>query len=122
MEKKPLTESEKITMKCVWDLGNGARLAHILSVANSRYHRKWKAQTASTFLGKLVSKGYLEQYREGRYYCYRILVDKEEYRCKELAESVRFWEDDDMCAFASVLLDERTFSLEQREVLKKVIK
>ena len=37
MKVKGLTESEKITMKCVWNLGDGTRLAHILAEANGRY-------------------------------------------------------------------------------------
>lgn len=122
MEIKALTESEKIIMKCVWDLGDGARLSRILSLANDKYDKEWKAQTVSTFLGKLVLKGYLEQYRKGRYYCYRILVDKKAYRCSELADNIRFWDDGDISFFISVLLDERTFSSKQREELKKAIK
>lgn len=73
MRAKPLTESEKITMKCVWDIGDGARLSRIMTLANDKYGKEWKPQTVSTFLGKLVRKGFVEQYRDGRYFYYRIL-------------------------------------------------
>ena len=62
MRAKPLTESEKITMKCVWDIGDGARLSRIMTLANDKYGKEWKPQTVSTFLGKLVRKGFVEQY------------------------------------------------------------
>ena len=118
MQIKAVTESEKITMKCVWDLGDGTRLAHILALANEKYGKDWKSQTVSTFLGKLVLKGYLDQYRDGRYFCYRILISKSDYRCHELAREMHFWDDGDMELFASELLNEQTFTQQEREILK----
>ncbi|HBI62605.1 MAG TPA: hypothetical protein DDY31_15580 [Lachnospiraceae bacterium] len=122
MEIKALTESEKVTMKCVWDLGDGTRLAHILALANEKYGKDWKSQTVSTFLGKLVLKGYLEQFRDGRYFCYRILISKTDYRCQELAREMHFWDDGDMELFASELLNEKTFTAQEREILKAAMK
>lgn len=121
MEIKPLTESEKITMKCVWDLGDGTRLAHILARANDMYEKDWKSQTVSTFLGKLVLKGYVDQYRDGRYFCYRILISKRDYRCHELAKDVQFWNDGDIQAFADELMDKKTFTEKEREKLRAAI-
>ena len=123
MKVNGLTESEKITMKCVWDLGEGARLAHIMEVANSRYKKNWKPQTVSTFLGKLVRKGFLEQYRDGRYFYYHILVSRHDYRCRILRDDLDFWDDGDVDEFVSELMDKKTFSIAQRtEILKMVSK
>ena len=123
MKVNGLTESEKITMKCVWDLGEGARLAHIMEVANSRYKKNWKPQTVSTFLGKLVRKGFLEQYRDGRYFYYHILVSRHDYGCRMLRDDLDFWDDGDVDEFVSELMDKKTFSIAQRtEILKMVSK
>lgn len=123
MKVNGLTESEKITMKCVLDLGEGARLAHIMEVANSRYKKNWKPQTVSTFLGKLVRKGFLEQYRDGRYFYYHILVSRHDYRCRMLRDDLDFWDDGDVDEFVSELMDKKTFSIAQRtEILKMVSK
>lgn len=123
MKVNGLTESEKITMKCVWDLGEGARLAHIMEVANSIYKKNWKPQTVSTFLGKLVRKGFLEQYRDGRYFYYHILVSRHDYRCRMLRDDLDFWDDGDVDEFVSELMDKKTFSIAQRtEILKMVSK
>lgn len=116
-----LTESEKITMKCVWDLGDGARLAHIMNMANDKYGKKWKPQTVSTFLGKLVRKGFLEQYRDGRYFYYRILIDKHEYRTQMLKDDMEFWDDGDMELFCKELLDRKTFTPKERRILKEKV-
>ena len=121
MRAKALTESEKITMKCVWDLGDGARLAHIMGLANEKYDKDWKPQTVSTFLGKLVGKGFVEQYRDGRYFYYRILISKHEYRTQMLKDDVEFWDDGDMNLYCNELLDKKTFSAKERQILKEKV-
>lgn len=121
MRAKALTESEKITMKCVWDLGDGARLAHIMGLANDTYKKDWKPQTVSTFLGKLVRKGFLEQYRDGRYFYYRILIDKHEYRTQMLKDDMEFWDNGDMELYCKELLDKKTFTAKERRILREKV-
>lgn len=121
MRAIPLTESEKITMKCVWDIGDGARLSRIMTLANDNYGKKWKPQTVSTFLGKLVRKGFLEQYRDGRYFYYRILIDKHTYRTQMICDDVEFWDDGNLEVFCSELMDENTFSAKERRQLKELV-
>lgn len=116
-----LTESEKVTMKCVWDIGDGARLSRIMTLANDKYGKEWKPQTVSTFLGKLVRKGFLEQYRDGRYFYYRILIDKHVYRTQMIRDDVEFWDDDDLEIFCSELMDKKTFTAKERKQLKSFV-
>lgn len=118
MRAKPLTESEKITMKCVWDIGDGARLSRIMTLANDKYGKEWKPQTVSTFLGKLVRKGFVEQYRDGRYFYYRILIDKHTYRTQMIRDDVEFWDDDSLEMYISELFDKKTFTAKERKQLK----
>ena len=121
MRAKPLTESEKITMKCVWDIGDGARLSRIMTLANDKYGKEWKPQTVSTFLGKLVRKGFVEQYRDGRYFYYRILIDKHTYRTQMIRDDVEFWDDDSLEMYISELFDKKTFTAKERKQLKSLI-
>ncbi|MCR5202140.1 MAG: BlaI/MecI/CopY family transcriptional regulator [Lachnospiraceae bacterium] len=112
-----LTDSEAIIMKCVWDLGDGVRLAFIMDLANKKYDKNWKPQTVSTFLSKLVKKGFIEQYRYGRYYYYKILISKHAYRTRLIREEVLFWENGNVMNFCSNLLDDNTFSDEDKKEL-----
>lgn len=121
MRAKPLTESEKITMKCVWDIGDGARLSRIMTLANDKYGKEWKPQTVSTFLGKLVRKGFVEQYRDGRYFYYRILIDKHTYRTQMIRDDVEFWDDDSLEMYISELFDKKTFTAKERKQLKRLV-
>ena len=121
MRAKPLTESEKTTMKCVWDIGDGARLSRIMTLANDKYGKEWKPQTVSTFLGKLVRKGFVEQYRDGRYFYYRILIDKHTYRTQMIRDDVEFWDDDSLEMYISELFDKKTFTAKERKQLKSLV-
>ena len=121
MRAKPLTESEKITMKCVWDIGDGARLSRIMTLANDKYGKELKPQTVSTFLGKLVRKGFVEQYRDGRYFYYRILIDKHTYRTQMIRDDVEFWDDDSLEMYISELFDKKTFTAKERKQLKSLV-
>ena len=121
MRAKPLTESEKITMKCVWDIGDGARLSRIMTLANDKYGKEWKPQTVSTFLGKLVRKGFVEQYRDGRYFYYRILIDKHTYRTQMIRDDVECWDDDSLEMYISELFDKKTFTAKERKQLKSLV-
>ena len=92
-----------------------------MSLANYKYKKDWKPQTVSTFLGKLVRKGFLEQYRDGRYFYYRILIDKHEYRTQMLRDDMEFWADNDMELYCTELLDKKTFTPKERQVLRDKI-
>ena len=114
-------ELNRYTMKCVWDIGDGARLSRIMTLANDKYGKEWKPQTVSTFLGKLVRKGFVEQYRDGRYFYYRILIDKHTYRTQMIRDDVEFWDDDSLEMYVSELFDKKTFTAKERKQLKSII-
>ncbi len=89
--------------------------------ANDKYGKEWKPQTVSTFLGKLVRKGFVEQYRDGRYFYYRILIDKHTYRTQMIRDDVEFWDDDSLEMYISELFDKKTFTAKERKQLKSLV-
>ncbi len=89
-----LTQAEQIVMKAIWDLGEGSRLEFILHLCITKYNKKWKQQTISTYLKKLVDKGFISSYRNGRYIHYSINISLEDYRKELLLFETSFWYDD----------------------------
>lgn len=75
-----VTECEQLIMKVVWDAGEELSLMEIMQRANDKYYMNWKPQTVSTFLARLVRKGYLKHHRQGRVFLYQILIPFKEYR------------------------------------------
>lgn len=89
MEK--LTACEELVMKTIWDAGEELSLTEIMQRVNEKYHKEWKPQTVSTFLGRIVRKGYLRSYRQGRVFFYQTLIPMEEYKGQQANEFVEFW-------------------------------
>lgn len=106
-------------MKTIWELGDGTRLAYMVEKANENYGLNWKPQTASTFLNKLVLKGYVSPYREGQYIHYTILIQEEDYLAQVIRQEVEFWYEGDACAYADALFHSKEFSKEELAALKE---
>ena len=86
MKYEKLTESEEAVMKAIWDCTKEPELSDVVDRVTDVYGKDWKPQTVSTFLAKLVRKGYLKMKREGKKYTYKILVAEEAYRKERLKQ------------------------------------
>lgn len=72
MELQELSRCEQIVMAEIWRQGSvdlRTLLVHLLRKGN-----EWKPQTVSTFLVRLVNKGYLIPHRQGRNTVYEPAV------------------------------------------------
>lgn len=86
-----LTNSETLVMKVIWKSSEVLSIQDILKEVNRCYGKDWKIQTVSTFLSKMVKKGYLDMQRRGRYFFYYPLVTEDEYGKKEITKCVEVW-------------------------------
>lgn len=118
-DKMQLTESEEIVMKCIWDIGDDMCLSQIMEFTKE-YGKDWKSQTVSTFLSKLVLKGFIDPYRKGRYFHYKVLVTEKEYKSAKLSRYIAFWNKDDIESFTEDLCN--VLSKEQKTMLAKKVK
>lgn len=103
MQLKNLTACEQLIMKTVWDAEKELGLMEITKSVNAAYHKDWKPQTVSTFLGRLVRKDYLESHRQGRVFYYRILVPQEDYLREMTEQFIAFWYQGNVEAFLASL-------------------
>ena len=86
-----LTAKEVQIMKCLWDADEKITSSEITRRTNEKYGYDWKLTTVSTFLNRLVNKGFLKLERNGKVYTYDILVSEEEYLQYEMACMADFW-------------------------------
>lgn len=103
MELQSLTNCETLVMKTVWDAERELDLADITLRVNEAYDKEWKPQTVSTFLARLVKKGYLKNYRQGRVFYYQILVPQKEYLGKLAERFLKFWKQENVDIFLAAL-------------------
>lgn len=103
MQIKNLTACEQLIMKTVWDADKELGLMDITKGANDNYGKDWKPQTVSTFLARLVKKGFLKSYRQGRVFFYQILVTQEDYVRETAEQFIDFWHHGSVEAFLASL-------------------
>ena len=121
MKFERLTECEEVVMKTVWDSDEELCLMEIMDKVNKKYNREWKPQTVSTFLAKLVRKGYVAHYRQGRQFYYKILVPLKEYKGKLTNEYIKFWHHENADEFLRALMKERDLRPDEIEGIKAFI-
>lgn len=107
-------------MKIIWDSTEDLALQEVMGRVNEENGKAWKPQTVSTFLTRLVKKGFLSMYRKGRYCYYQPLVSKDEFWKATMQENARFFTKGDMGALACCLCDD-VLTNEDIEKLKKKI-
>lgn len=88
-----LTNCEVLVMKVIWGSSDAMSVQEITGAVNAAYHKDWKVQTVSTFLSKMVKKGYLDMQRQGRYFFYYPLVTERAYGDREIRKCVELWGD-----------------------------
>ena len=90
-----VSNCEEKILKIVMECKKEPDLRTVMDMANETYHTTWKPQTVSTFLARLVKKGYLVGKRKGRYTYYSSTISLEEYRKERLKDMIQFWYDGD---------------------------
>ena len=121
MTLENLTDCEQLVMKTVWDAAEELSLMEIMQRVNDKYHKQWKPQTVSTFLARLVRKGYLRHYRQGRVFYYQILVPLEEYKGQLTDDYVIFWNHGNADEFLCALSQERPLRQDEIERIQTLI-
>ncbi len=106
MDTNDISVCERLVMKVIWDSKEELALQEIMNGVNQENGKNWKPQTVSTFLSRLVKKGFLNVYRKGRYSYYQPIVSKEEYWKTTMQENARFFTKGDMGALACGLCDD----------------
>ncbi len=116
-----LSECEELVMRCIWDSEGDAGVQQITQMVNERYQKEWKQQTVSTFLVRLVKKGYTDMYRKGRCFYYHPKVEKAEYCDMILRDYVEFWNHGDMAAFICDLYKNGKLTSKEKKAIKEAI-
>ncbi len=122
MQIEKLTESEEIVMKAIWDCDKEPVLSDVIERVNGHYGKDWRPQTVSTFLAKLVRKNYLKLCRNGRIYTYKILISEGDYRQKLYLQHISFWNNNDICAFITEMIDNGDLTMDDLKAVNESVK
>lgn len=84
-----ISESEEMVMTVIWEQEDAPDLMTTLKAVNERYEKERKPQTVSTFIHRLIEKGFLVGNRKGRYTYYSPVVKLEDYRKEALENMIK---------------------------------
>ncbi len=116
-----LTDSELLAMKTIWESGEPLSVQEIMERTNQKYGKQWKVQTVSTFLGRMVKKGYLKMERKGRVFYYDPLVTEESYRKRELDRQIAFWGDGSLDGLVVSFAKAARLTEEEKERIRRIL-
>lgn len=121
MDPNDISACERMVMRVIWDSEEDLDLRHVMDNVNAKFHKSWKPQTVSTFLARLVRKGFLTSYRKGRYSYYQPAVKETDFKVSTVSENISFFDGGNSAAFVCSLFDHMKFSKEDRERIKNKI-
>ena len=120
MDINDISTCEKFVMKVIWDATEDLALQDVMARVNEENFKEWKPQTVSTFLARLVKKGFLSMYRKGRYCYYQPLVSKHDFWKETMKEDARVFTQGDMGELACCLCDELLSKDDIAKLKKKI--
>ena len=106
MQTNDISACERLVMKIIWDSTKDLALQEVMDRVNQENDKSWKPQTVSTFLARLVRKGFLTVYRKGRYSYYQPAVSREDFWKATMQENARFFTKGDMGELACCLCED----------------
>ncbi|MBE5879586.1 MAG: BlaI/MecI/CopY family transcriptional regulator [Lachnospiraceae bacterium] len=123
MKAQHVTECELLVMKTIWSHPEkDMALPEILGLVNSTYGKEWAPQTVSTFLKRLVNRGFLRVYRQGRSFFYHDIISFTDYREATISDACDFWFDGDAAALVEALHKVKTLTAEDKSKIQKMLK
>lgn len=116
-----MSVSELVVMKVIWSREEELVLHQIVALVNQTYGRDWNQNTVSTFLSRLVRKGYVTSYKKGRYYFYHVVVTEDQYRAILTSDQINFWSNGDVAGYICKVLDSQRPTKEDIEQIQEKI-
>ena len=115
---QPVSDSELILMRIIWEDGGRALYAQI-SDALSQKGMSWNKNTIITLLSRLVEKGLLKTSKIGRRNEYIALVSEPEYHATQTKQFVDKVYDGNVQGLINTLLGQGFISAQDQEKLRR---
>lgn len=86
-----LTEAEEDLMFIIWEMDHDPVMNEVYEQMRMYTDKSWQPQTVSTYLKRLVHKGYLRMNHIGRDYVYAVLISRGTYLEAYLDRFIARW-------------------------------
>lgn len=121
MEEKTLSECEELVLKVIWAGDSPMTMQEITENVNQQYSRNWQTKTVTTFLSRIVQKGYLTADRKGRQFYYYPTISEEDYRRHEVIRFTDSWTSGRADVFLAAFLSSRRLTEDEKKRIRSMI-
>lgn len=90
IQKCKLSNEEENIIKIMWDINKRITPSQLIDEVERRYHKKWAKQTINTILNRMIKKGVVTTYKEGRHRYYNAIsiIEYNEIIAKEILDTM----------------------------------
>ena len=120
-ELEPLTDSEELVLEIIFSNDEDMSLQEVKEACNRKNDKNWAPQTVSTFLARIVRKGYLESYRQGRVFFYKPLISRNDFLRQKTSDFLKFWFKDNAGEMLEAIASTRELRESEIENIKKFV-
>ncbi len=116
-----LTKVEIAVMQTIWAADEELRMGQIRERMNKKLPKPWAPQTMTSYLQRLVKKGFLLMKRKGRSYVYEVLIPEDAFLQKEMSRFTDTWGQHSPASFLAAFNRDHALTEEQKEEIRKMI-
>lgn len=117
-----LSQCELMIMKLIWNHEEELVLHQIVALVNQTYGRDWNQNTVSTFLSRLVKKGFIVGYKKSRFYFYHIIVTENEYKARLIDNQIALWNNGSVSEYVCGILQSMKLTQEDFQKIDSALK
>lgn len=120
MLETDLTKIERKIMKIIWNSNEKLHLRTITDQVNEYFQKGWRPQTISTYLAKLIKKGYLSMKRSGKVFLYTAEISEKAFFEQEIRNVLEYFSEFGLVDFLETYTKE-AYSQECIEQINEIL-
>lgn len=120
-EDKGLSACETVIMKAIWDAEGDISIPNLIEVLRTKWGKDYARTTVTTFITKLMAKGYVNTYRKGKLSYAHAVRSEEEYKTKLAANERDFWFGGKITNLISALCSDKKLTQNEADEIRKIL-
>lgn len=114
-----LPDTELEVMKAVWSIKSEINTTEIKKILDK--NRPWNVSALQTLLNRLIDRGFLDTYKNGKNKCYTVLINEDDYISFENKSFLKKINNSSITKLVASLYDSKSISNDDLMELSKFI-
>ena len=120
-DDKGLSACETVIMKAIWDAEGDISIPDLIEVLRTEWGKDYARTTVTTFITKLMAKGYVNTYRKGKLSYAHAVKSEEDYKKKLAVNDRDFWFGGKITNLISALCSDKKLTQNEADEIRKIL-